>query len=283
MAGRSCCRPRCRCWSDDTVETLSARILVEEHRLYPEAIRLVLEGGWTLRRSPLRAARSVHDVRGREDDSTTYRAIARGRRAAARGDDGGAGCRGAVRRRSSRSRSSSSDRERAARGRPADPLSTRVVDGAGRLGVDAPDGDARLAAYRRPRTGRRRSSSPTLDWWDRMFGVDLIVSSLALHHLNDAKKQYLYKAAAERMSPRGALLIADLRRAAASSRARTLAADRWDALARRQAEAARRAGAVSAVPRRALEPFPVSRRDGPAVGADAPSGVAAPRRVCRGR
>ncbi len=32
----------------DTVETLSARILVEEHRIYPEAIRLVLEGGWEL-------------------------------------------------------------------------------------------------------------------------------------------------------------------------------------------------------------------------------------------
>jgi phosphoribosylglycinamide formyltransferase-1 len=31
---------------DDTVETLSARILVEEHRLYPEAIRIVLDGGW---------------------------------------------------------------------------------------------------------------------------------------------------------------------------------------------------------------------------------------------
>ncbi len=31
---------------DDTVETLSARILVEEHRLYPEAIRLVLDGAW---------------------------------------------------------------------------------------------------------------------------------------------------------------------------------------------------------------------------------------------
>jgi hypothetical protein len=29
-------------------ETLSARILVEEHRLYPEAIRLLLEGGWTI-------------------------------------------------------------------------------------------------------------------------------------------------------------------------------------------------------------------------------------------
>jgi phosphoribosylglycinamide formyltransferase-1 len=31
---------------DDTVETLAARILVQEHRLYPQAIRIVLEGGW---------------------------------------------------------------------------------------------------------------------------------------------------------------------------------------------------------------------------------------------
>jgi phosphoribosylglycinamide formyltransferase-1 len=31
---------------DDTDETLSARILVEEHRLYPEALRIVLAGGW---------------------------------------------------------------------------------------------------------------------------------------------------------------------------------------------------------------------------------------------
>jgi phosphoribosylglycinamide formyltransferase-1 len=30
----------------DTVETLSARILGQEHRLYPEAIGLVLAGGW---------------------------------------------------------------------------------------------------------------------------------------------------------------------------------------------------------------------------------------------
>jgi phosphoribosylglycinamide formyltransferase-1 len=33
---------------DDTVETLSARILVEEHLLYPEAIRIMLKGGWSL-------------------------------------------------------------------------------------------------------------------------------------------------------------------------------------------------------------------------------------------
>jgi phosphoribosylglycinamide formyltransferase-1 len=32
----------------DTVDTLSARILIEEHKLYPEAIRLVLEGGWRI-------------------------------------------------------------------------------------------------------------------------------------------------------------------------------------------------------------------------------------------
>ena len=33
---------------DDTVETLAARILLEEHRLYPEAVRIVIEGGWRL-------------------------------------------------------------------------------------------------------------------------------------------------------------------------------------------------------------------------------------------
>jgi phosphoribosylglycinamide formyltransferase-1 len=34
-----------RVHDDDTVETLSARILVEEHRLYPEAVRLMLTRG----------------------------------------------------------------------------------------------------------------------------------------------------------------------------------------------------------------------------------------------
>ena len=75
-----------------------------------------------------------------------------------------------------------------------------------------------------------------LDWWDRMSGVDLILSSLCLHHLNDAKKQYLYKAAAERLSPRGALLIADPIDPQHPA-ARRLAADQWDAQAKQQAEA----------------------------------------------
>lgn len=35
-------------FDDDTVETLSARILREEHRVYSEAISLVLAGGWRI-------------------------------------------------------------------------------------------------------------------------------------------------------------------------------------------------------------------------------------------
>ena len=33
---------------DDTPESLSARILVQEHRLYPQAVEIVLRGGWVL-------------------------------------------------------------------------------------------------------------------------------------------------------------------------------------------------------------------------------------------
>ncbi|HKB14374.1 MAG TPA: methyltransferase domain-containing protein, partial [Vicinamibacterales bacterium] len=112
-----------------------------------------------------------------------------------------------------------------------------------RAALTALDGSAsmRLAAARRlARFGERASVAPfdlaSLDWWDRMFGADLIVSSMCLHHLNDAKKQYLYKAAADRLSPTGALLIADLVEPQHPA-PRRVAADRWDQLARRQADA----------------------------------------------
>lgn len=49
----------------------------------------------------------------------------------------------------------------------------------------------------------------TLDWWDLMFGADLVLTWMCLHRLNDAKKQYLYKAVADRLSSRGLFLIAD--------------------------------------------------------------------------
>lgn len=33
---------------DDTADSLAARILIEEHRIYPEAIGIVLDGGWRI-------------------------------------------------------------------------------------------------------------------------------------------------------------------------------------------------------------------------------------------
>jgi tRNA (cmo5U34)-methyltransferase len=84
----------------------------------------------------------------------------------------------------------------------------------------------------------------SLDWWDAMIGADVVLSSLCLHHLNDAKKQYLYKAIAERISARGACLIADLVEPSAAS-VRAVFADEWDAAARLQADTLARADLFS--------------------------------------
>ncbi len=48
-----------------------------------------------------------------------------------------------------------------------------------------------------------------LDWWDVMFGATAVIAPNGLASLNDAKKQYLFKAAADRLADKGALLIAD--------------------------------------------------------------------------
>jgi tRNA (cmo5U34)-methyltransferase len=77
----------------------------------------------------------------------------------------------------------------------------------------------------------------SLDWWDLLRRADVVMSSLALHHLNDAKKQYVYKAIADRISERGALIVADLILPTHPA-GRTLAADIWDASARQQADEA---------------------------------------------
>lgn len=109
------------------------------------------------------------------------------------------------------------------------------------VAFDGSESMRRAATARTARFGERVRVRPfdlaALDWWDVMFGADLVVSSLSVHHLNDAKKQYLYKAAAERLSERGALLVADLIEPAHEA-ARRLAADAWDASAREQAEKA---------------------------------------------
>jgi hypothetical protein len=49
----------------------------------------------------------------------------------------------------------------------------------------------------------------TLDWWDLMRGADVVVAAMCVHRLNESKTQYLFRAAAERVSVHGALLIAD--------------------------------------------------------------------------
>jgi len=105
------------------------------------------------------------------------------------------------------------------------------------------DGSASMRAETLERTAKfdvrvkvRDFALHELDWWDVMFGADLVVSSLCLHHLNDAKKQYLYKAAAERISARGAFLIADVIDPTDEA-ARRLAADVWDRSAKEQADA----------------------------------------------
>jgi phosphoribosylglycinamide formyltransferase 1 len=48
---------------DDTVDVLSARILIEEHRIYPEAVGIVLDRRWRLdgRRVRLSARQSAND------------------------------------------------------------------------------------------------------------------------------------------------------------------------------------------------------------------------------
>jgi SAM-dependent methyltransferase len=122
-------------------------------------------------------------------------------------------------------------------------LSERLLTRFTRATLTALDGSesmrAAAAARLTPYGDRARVAAfdlAALNWWDRMSGAHLVVSSLCLHHLNDAKTQYLYKAAAERLAPGGALLVADIVDPQHPA-ARSLAADRWDALAKAQAEA----------------------------------------------
>ena len=70
-------------------------------------------------------------------------------------------------------------------------------------------------------------------WLPRLNGCDAVVSSLCLHHLDDAGKKRLFAEIRDRLSGRGALLIADLVEAPHRLATR-LYADTWDRAARRQ-------------------------------------------------
>lgn len=48
------------------------------------------------------------------------------------------------------------------------------------------------------------------DWYAHLDNADVVVSSLCIHHLDGKGKQHLFKTVQQRLSARGALLIADL-------------------------------------------------------------------------
>jgi len=72
------------------------------------------------------------------------------------------------------------------------------------------------------------------DWLAGLETVDCFFSSLCVHHLNKSGKRALFKALCDKLSPRGALLIADLVEPQRAE-ARTLFADSWDFYTKKQA------------------------------------------------
>jgi len=139
---------------NDTADTLSARILVEEHRIYPQAIAAVVSGipVPTPAASPLHAALSAIPFGANEAITVVELRVGDG------------------------------DITRAIRER----FSRATV-----------------------KTFGEQFNVATLDWWDVMFGADVVIAEHVMPKLTDAKKQYLYKAVADRVSPRGGIIVLD--------------------------------------------------------------------------
>jgi tRNA (cmo5U34)-methyltransferase len=99
------------------------------------------------------------------------------------------------------------------------------------VGLDGSESMRRDTAERlRGFGGRARVEAFDLastDWLERTRGADLVVSSLAVHHLTGDGKRSLFKALRERLSKRGALLLADLVEPLRAE-ARTLFAGSWE-------------------------------------------------------
>lgn len=68
------------------------------------------------------------------------------------------------------------------------------------------------------------------DWFDQLKDADVVVSSLCVHHLDDAGKQRLFGAVQQRLSEQGTLLIADLVHHT-NPQAQALFAATWDQMA----------------------------------------------------
>jgi len=150
----------------DTVDTLSARILVEEHRIYPRAIASVLSGTpQPLAPSPQPLAPSPQPLAPSPQplvDALPFSA--------------------------------------------AEPI--KVVE------LHAGESDiTRAIRSRFPhatiKTFGEKFNVASLDWWDAMFGADVVIAAHIMPKLTDAKKQYLYKAVADRASARGGIIVLD--------------------------------------------------------------------------
>jgi len=71
------------------------------------------------------------------------------------------------------------------------------------------------------------------DWLDRIEEADVVLSSLAIHHLDGEDKRTLYQVVAEKLSERGAFLIADIVEPQTSA-SREVFAAAWDDITRMQ-------------------------------------------------
>ena len=109
--------------------------------------------------------------------------------------------------------------------------------------VLALDGSNEMLELTRARLGRFGNRAVTDyfelgsdDWLPFVDGTDLVVSSLCIHHLDDDGKRSLFASLRERISERGAFLIADLV-APRRAEAHRLFAETWDYFAERQSHA----------------------------------------------
>lgn len=91
---------------------------------------------------------------------------------------------------------------------------------------------ARLAGYG-ARFQPRQFDIADTSWRAQTGPAHAVVSSLAIHHLDGAQKQALFRDVYGMLAPGGALVIADMI-APASPAAAALAADAWDAAVRRR-------------------------------------------------
>jgi phosphoribosylglycinamide formyltransferase-1 len=167
--------------SDDTVDTLSARILVEEHRIYPLAIAAVL-GRSPAASSQSPVASSQSPVAGSQSPAAVPVAVS------VSVEDAEAALVRAI-------PFARDDVFRVVQMRAGDdPLTRRLREAFPRATV---------------KTFTDPFDAAALTWWDAMFGVDLVVAPFVMPAMTDAKKQYFYKAVADRASPRGGVLVVD--------------------------------------------------------------------------